>query len=221
VDALTLGSPDARRVVLFAAGAGGDPERHRPLLKYLAAGGAQVVAPYYERIVPAEATAAQLLARPNGLLSALREHGAPELPVAVIGHSIGGWAALCIAGAVPWTRDGTPMEVPREPRVSRLVLFAPAVAWFGAPGALDAVAVPTLVYAGELDRLTPVEQIRSLTAAPAPVTVNVVPNAGHFSFMNTPPPGAAEDSAFDRNRFLVQLARETQRFLDEPEPPTE
>ncbi len=214
MDALTLGAAKARRVVLFAAGAGGDPERHRPLLKYLAAHGAQVIAPYFEQIIPAETTTAQLLARPLGLVAALREHGAPELPVAVIGHSIGGWAALCLAGATPWASDGTPMDVPREPRVSRLALYTPAVGWFAAPGALDAVTVPTLVYAGELDRITPVEQIRGLTKAPAPVEITVVPGAGHFSFMNTPPPGLTEDPAFDRNRFLVQLARETQQFLD-------
>ncbi|MCK9897800.1 hypothetical protein [Frankia sp. AgB32] len=214
MDALTLGAPDARRVVLFAAGAGGDPERHRPLLKYLAAHGARVVAPYFERIIPAEATTAQLLARPLGLVAALREHAAADPPVAAVGHSIGGWAALCLAGATPWSSDGTPMDVSREPRVSRLALYAPAVGWFAAPGALDAVTVPTLVYAGELDRITPVEQIRGLTKAPARVDVTVVPGAGHFSFMSIPPPGTIEDPAFDRNRFLVQLARETQQFLN-------
>ncbi|CAO5163347.1 Pimeloyl-ACP methyl ester carboxylesterase [Frankia sp. AiPs1] len=215
MDALTLGAPDSRRVVLFAAGAGGDPQRHRPLLKYLAAHGCQVIAPYFERF-PAEMTAEDLLARPRGLVAALREHATPGLPVAVVGHSIGGWAALCLAGATPWARDGTPMEVPREPRVSRLVLYAPAVGWFAAPGSLDAVTAPMLVYAAEQDRITPVEQILNLTKAPGPVDVRTVAGAGHFSFMNTPPPDATADPTFERNRFLVQLARETQRFLDEP-----
>lgn len=216
MDALTFREPNCRRVVLFAAGAGGDPERHRPLLKYLAAHGSQVIAPYFERLSPAEVPTAELLARPLGLVAALREHAAPDLPVAVVGHSIGGWAALCLAGAIPWARDGTPMDVPREPRVSRLALYAPAAGWFAAPGALDAVTAPTLVYAGELDPITPVEQIRHLEKAPTRVDVTVVPGAGHFSFMNMPPPGATEDPAFDRNRFLVQLARETRQFLEEP-----
>jgi hypothetical protein len=54
---------------------------------------------------------------------------------------------LCLAGATPWGRDRKPLQVPREPRVSRLVLYAPAAGWFAAPGALELVTVPVLVYA--------------------------------------------------------------------------
>jgi pimeloyl-ACP methyl ester carboxylesterase len=209
---LTLGPKSHERVVLFAAGAGGDPERYRPLLEHLAAHGCQVVAPYFERFAPQEATTADLLARPVGLVEALHRWASPDVAVVVVGHSIGGWAALCLAGATPWAREGEPLEVPREPRVSRLVLYAPAAGWFAAPGALDAVTAPVLVFAGELDTVTPVEQAIHLKSAPTEVDVRIVPNAGHFSFMNTPPPGTADDDAFDRDPFLTDLAQRTLDF---------
>lgn len=209
---LRLGPAGHDRVVLFAAGAGGDPERYRPFLDQLAARDCQVIAPRFERLAPAEASAAELLTRPVMLVEALREWATPHATVAVVGHSIGGWAALCLAGATPWGLDGKPLDVPREPRVSRLVLFAPAAGWFAAPGALDAVTVPTLVCAGELDTVTPVEQAAHLKSAPAAVDLRVVPNAGHFSFMNTPPPGMADGPSFDRDGFLADLAQTTAEF---------
>lgn len=216
MQALTLGPTNHERVVLFAAGAGGDPERHRPLLDHLAAHDCQVVAPYFERLVAPEATTAELLTRPAGLVEALHRWASPDAAVVVVGHSIGGWAALCLVGATPWGRDRKPLDVPREPRVSRLVLYAPAAGWFAAPGALDAVTAPMLVYAGELDTITPVEQAIRLKSAPADVDVRVVPKAGHFSFMNTPPPGMVDDDAFDRDRFLTDLAQATLEFAIAP-----
>ncbi len=130
----------------------------------------------------------------------------------MVGHSIGGWACLCLAGATPWGRDGKPLDVPREPRVGRLVLYAPAAGWFAAPGALDGVTAPMLVYAGERDTVTPVEQAIRLTSASTEVDLRVVPGAGHFSFMHTPPPGTVEDEGFDRAQFLTDLARATAEF---------
>lgn len=216
MQALRLGPTSHERVVLFAAGAGGDPERYRPLLEYLAAHDCQVIAPHFERLVAREATTAELLTRPVGLVEALDRWASPGAAVVVVGHSIGGWAALCLAGATPWGRDGKPLDVPREPRVSRLVLYAPAAGWFAAPGALDAVTLPLLVYAGELDTITPVEQAIHLKSAPAEVDLRVVPKAGHFSFMHTPPPGTADDDAFDRGRFLTDLAQTTMEFATAP-----
>ncbi|MDQ0596336.1 pimeloyl-ACP methyl ester carboxylesterase [Streptomyces canus] len=212
MQALTLGPTNHERVVLFAAGAGGDPERYRPLLEHLAAHGCQVIAPYFERFVAREATTAELLARPVGLVEALHRWASPDAAVVVVGHSIGGWAGLCLAGATPWGRDGKPLDVPREPRVGRLVLYAPAAGWFAAPGALDAMTAPMLVYAGEMDTVTPVEQAIRLKSAPAQVDLRVVPGAGHFSFMNTPPPGTVENEGFDRAQFLTDLTQATTAF---------
>ncbi|MGW6819472.1 alpha/beta hydrolase family protein [Streptomyces sp. NPDC055005] len=202
--------------MLFATGAGGDPERYRPLLEHLAADGCQVIAPHFERFVAREATTAELLARPVGLVEALHRWASPKATVVVVGHSIGGWAGLCLAGATPWGRDGRVLDVPREPRVGRLVLYAPAARWFAAPGALDAVTAPMLVYAGELDTVTPVEQAVRLKSAPARVDLRVVPGADHFSFMNMRPPGTAESASFDRARFLTDLAEATTEFAIAP-----
>jgi pimeloyl-ACP methyl ester carboxylesterase len=209
---LTLGSDTNERVVLFATGAGGDPERYAPFLAHLAGQGCQVIAPYFERLVPREATTAELIARPAGLVEALHRRASPDAAVTVVGHSIGGWAALCLAGATPWGQDGKPLDVPREPRVGRLVLYAPAAGWFGAPGALDAVTTPMLVYVGDLDTVTPVEQVAVLKNARAEVDLRVIPKAGHFSFMNVLPPGVTDDAAFDRDRFLTDLAQTTLEF---------
>jgi pimeloyl-ACP methyl ester carboxylesterase len=215
VEVLTLGAENAERVVLFAAGAGGDPERHRPLLDQLAAQGFRVIAPHFERLIAREASTAELLARPLGLIDALGEQAPPDVKVMAVGHSIGGWAALCLAGATPWGRDRRPIDVPREPRVCRLALYAPAAGWFQAPGALDEITVPMLVYAGELDPVTPPAQALHLKTARADVDVRIVPGAGHFSFMNVLPPGTSEDPAFDRDRFLGDLADATIEFLSQ------
>ncbi|MFV8053620.1 alpha/beta hydrolase family protein [Mycobacterium sp. 48b] len=210
---LAFGPERAEQTVLFAAGSGGDPQRYRPLLDEFADRECRVIAPVFDRIDGARASEAELIARPHGLVEALAQASAPEANVAVVGHSIGGWAALCLAGARPWSRAGHAMDVPREPRVSRLVLYAPAAGWFAAPGALDAVTAPMLVYVGELDTVTPAEQALQLKNARADVDLRVVPNAGHFSFMHQPPPGVVEDVAFDRDAFLADLARATLDFV--------
>ena len=93
------------------------------------------------------------------------------------------------------------------------MLLAPAAGWFAAPGALAGVRAPMRVYAGSADTVTPVAQVEVLRTAPGPVDLRVVPGAGHFGFMNTLPPGVPEDPAFDRARFLEELAAETAAFV--------
>ncbi|MET9229491.1 alpha/beta fold hydrolase [Lentzea sp. NPDC003310] len=199
-------------IVLFAVGGGGDPERHRPLLDHLAARGHQVIAPSFPRLHPQQATWEDYLARPLGLVEALRDVD-PDAEVAVVGHSIGAWAGLCLAGATPWSRDRAPLEVPRDSRVRRLVLYTPPAGWFAAPGALDAVTTPMLVYVGELDTFVPASEVELLRAAPAEVDLRVVPKAGHFGFVHVPPPGVEDDPAFDRNGFLARMVDETSAFV--------
>ena len=96
-----------------------------------------------------------------------------------------------------------------------MVLYAPAARWFAAPGALDAVRVPALVYAGEQDTVTPITQALRLKNTPGPVDVRLVPNADHFSFMNVLPPGMSGSPGFDRDAFLADLAEATLHFLTE------
>ncbi|UGT61678.1 alpha/beta hydrolase family protein [Nocardia asteroides] len=213
MDTLTLGPESARLAVLFATGAGGDPRRYRPLLERLSAAGCRVIAPHFAQFrVPGEPSGSELLARPLGLVDALARHADPGAEVVAIGHSIGAWATLCLAGAVARGPDGTPLRPPAEPRIRRAVLYTPAAGWFTAPGALDELTIPLLVYAGGRDTVTPPEQALHLRTAPADVEVRVLPEAGHFTFMHDPPPGLAEEPAPVREQLLDGIVEATVRF---------
>ena len=90
---------------------------------------------------------------------------------------------------------------------------------------LAAITVPVALYAGEKDSfLVPrfhaswVMQNMNSTRT----TLQLVPSAGHYAFMNTPtmnlpsPDGsvAADPSGFDRAAFLDRLAQESVAFFD-------
>ncbi len=124
----------------------------------------------------------------------------------VVGHSIGGWAALCLAGALPRQRDGALLAVPRESRVARLVLYGPACGWFAGPDGVTDLRVATTALVGEHNAVTPAEQVRLLERAPAPVEVRVIPHANHFSVMTQPPPGLVQDPALDQAALVAALA---------------
>ncbi|MEV0354685.1 alpha/beta fold hydrolase [Nocardia sp. NPDC050697] len=214
MDILTLGPEAPHRVVLFATGAGGDPTRYRPLLERLADEGCRVVAPHFGQFrVPGRPSESELLARPRGLVEALATQADPGTEVVAIGHSIGAWAVLCLAGAVPQGPDDTPLRTVREPRIRRAVLYAPAAGRFAAPGALDALTIPLLVLAGGKDTVTPPEQALHLRTAPAEVEVRVLPDAGHFAFMHTPPPGITEAPPSDPAQLLTEITEATVRFV--------
>lgn len=203
------------RTVLFAVGGGGDPGRHAPLLKTLAERGCMVVAPQCERLASPRPTAGELLSRARRLRLALDAVATSGLPVAGVGHSIGATVLLALAGGQVWLGPGQRIEIEPDPRVDRLVLMAPATGFFKAPGALDAVRAPILAWAGERDAITPLAQAEFLERALAgrvPVEVRVIAGAGHFSFMNTPPPHTTEPLA-DREAFLADLASEVGRFV--------
>lgn len=152
---LVLETESPRGIVLFGSGAGGDPRRYRTLLEAFTTNGFTVFAPTNERFDPRTVTTDQLHERVQTLKDVLPEYTHGDLPVIAVGHSVGGWAALCLAGAQPWDRDGHPLAVPVEERVTRLVLLAPTVGWFRAPGALAEVRVPVSVFAGAKDSVTP------------------------------------------------------------------
>lgn len=202
-------------VVLFAVGAGGDPERHRPLLSSLAAGGLTVVAPRLPRLASAVPDREALLTRADALSRALDGEVPPDVPVAGVGHSIGAALLLMLAGARAVTRSGEPVEAMPDARVERLVLLAPPMDFFRAPGALDGLDAEIQCWAGTRDDVTPPTQARYLQQAlgsRVPVEVRLVEGGGHFSFMHLLPPGA-EDSLVDREAFLTELSGEIRRFL--------
>lgn len=142
----------------------------------------------------------------------------------VVGHSMGGYTALALAGGRPWSRTGRPIGTIADARVRAAVLLAPSTDWFLGPASLAAVAVPLLVLAAEHDEVTPPGAIRrALAGLPAgvPVTFEVVPGAGHFAFLTPFPPQlrradfapSTDPAGFDREAFHAVLPDRISRFL--------
>ena len=143
---ILLTSDDPRGILLFAPGAGGDPTRYEHLLATANAAGFIVTAPAHDLTETfSEDVVRERVAALGAPLAGL---GRPDLPVVAAGHSLGGCAALCLAGARPRNRAGETFEVPSEPRVSRVVVLAPATGWFGAEDALDDVTAPITAFVG-------------------------------------------------------------------------
>jgi dienelactone hydrolase len=203
-------------VVLFGVGLGGNPERHLPLLESLAAAGCTVIAPHFERLLSPTPGAAELRLRVSRTRLALEAAGSSgSVPVAGVGHSLGATMLLGLAGAALGTFAGERLvDLPLVP-LDRLALMAPAVDFVRAPGALDAVRLPILAWAGTSDPWSPPAQVQLLEQAigdRAPVEVRVVEGAGHFSFMNLPPPQTTEPLP-DRDAFLARLTEDVVRFV--------
>lgn len=203
-----------RRTVLFGPGAGGSPARHLPLLSTLAESGCVVVAPHFD-LIPPRPTEQQLQTRTRRMRLALDAFAAPDVPVAGVGHSIGGMNLIALAGGQVWMGVGHKLDMPPDRRLSRLALFAPAIGFFQAPGALDTIDVPLLVWAASGDTLMPpaqLEYLRQELAGRVPFELRVVEGAGHFSFMNVLPPHVT-DPLPDRDVFLARLAAEVCAFV--------
>ncbi|HEY7374293.1 MAG TPA: alpha/beta hydrolase [Polyangia bacterium] len=203
------------RVVLFAVGLGGNPERHLPLLESLAGRGCVVVAPHFQRLASAIPTLADLQLRARRLRLALDAVNGAALPVAGVGHSVGAAMLLALAGAQAWTIRHERVAAPVVDRLDRLALMAPATDFFRAPGAFDRVRAPILAWAGAADTVVTPEKVRLIEhclAPRVPVETRVIDGAGHFSFMNQLPPHIA-DPFPDRDAFLADLAAEVGRFV--------
>jgi pimeloyl-ACP methyl ester carboxylesterase len=203
------------RLVLFAVGGGGDPERHAPLLEALLARGCSVVAPHFERLTSLVMTEELLLLRGRRLALALDAVARPGLPIVGAGHSIGAAALLALAGGQTWMRPGAPLPMARDARLERLALLAPATGFFAVPGALEAVCAPLLVWAATEDTITPPAQAQLLAdvlGARLRVDLRVEQGAGHFSFLHAPPPHTVEPLP-DREAFLARLTAAVCDFL--------
>jgi pimeloyl-ACP methyl ester carboxylesterase len=79
----------------------------------------------------------------------------------VIGHSIGAYTALAVAGGKPWAaphetpdRQPLPVRVQPDSRVSALALLMPATFWF-VTDSLKEVNIPILIRTGSRDAITP------------------------------------------------------------------
>jgi len=230
---------DALPVVAISHGTGGTPWSHRVLASHLARAGfavALVVHPGNTRGDNAlEGKPENLANRPRHVRVALDAVFADPVigarvvagRAAVIGHSLGAYTALAAAGGTPHalpseTPEGRAQPVPVEPdpRIAALVLLAPALPWFMAPGALADVRARLFVRTGERDDLAPpyfVEQIlRGVVMDYA-----VVPGAGHFAFLSPFPPAltspffapSQDPPGFDRVAYQARLCAEVTAFL--------
>ena len=228
-------------VVLISHGTGGSPLTHRLLAHFLAAHGFVVGLPRHHANHRDDNawhnTPDNMVARPRHVSLAidalLAEFGAALRPdwVAVVGHSLGGYTALALAGGQPGSlphehADGTPQRIPTAPdaRVRALVLLAPATVWYRPVAALRNVRVPILLLMGEKDEWTPdfhAQIVLNGVADRDQVTYRSIENAGHYSFLSPFPPERTSPSfppsqdppGFDRVRFQAELQAEVLDFL--------
>ncbi|MEN3339341.1 MAG: hypothetical protein V7647_3017 [Acidobacteriota bacterium] len=236
-------APGATRLVVVSHGTGSMPLLHRGLAIHLAQHGFVVAAPEHPGDSRTDhrlaGTEANLRNRPRHLTAVIDWmfdepfFRASLLPhaAAVVGHSLGGYTALAIAGgrpaAFPWEADSgqsSPVDVTPDPRVRSLVLLAPAAAWFLADGALERVSIPILMMTGENDDLEIAghktlpdgrvvfmpwghsEIIKRGISSRSLIDHRTIPNAGHYSFM-TPYPAAMRTPAVPPSQDPVGFDR--------------
>jgi predicted dienelactone hydrolase len=244
--AVAMNAPVAGRdlpLVVISHGNNGSPLTHRDTAIALARAGFVVVLPEHLGNSRTDSTlagtAAMLAHRPRHVTlsidavladAAFRDHVRPT-EVRVIGHSIGAYTALAVAGALPnaMTPDQpafavVPVPVTPDARVRALVLLAPACGWFMVPGALANVRVPILMYSGHQDHVTPLfhaELVLSGVAHPEQVKHIVVHGAGHHAFQTPFPPSmtrpdfppSQDPQGFDRAAFHGQMNDEIVAYL--------
>jgi len=143
--------------------------------------------------------------------------------IGVIGHSMGGYTALALAGGVPRTKEGVVVEVVSDFRIKAIVLLAPGTGWF--KHSLDKVTIPILMFTAEHDPITPkwnAEIVLNYVPDKSQVVLNEVENAGHFSFLSPFPPTmknpnflpSTDPVGFDRENFHSQLPTDILDFLN-------
>ena len=230
-------------LVVISHGYNGSPWTHRGTAAHLARSGFTVALVEHTGNSRSDsrlaATVANLENRPRHLhlvINAALEnaHVGPHISTAgisIIGHSIGAYTALAIAGGKPWataheTPDGKarPLTVVYDTRIIALVLLAPATIWFLPEGSLRDVDVPIFMRTGELDDITAAPNANIVLRGvrnDACVDHHVVRGAGHFSFQSPFPPAmtrpgfppSQDPPGFDRGGFESILNAEIESFL--------
>ncbi|MCG8553319.1 MAG: hypothetical protein MI799_23180, partial [Desulfobacterales bacterium] len=123
-------------VVIFAAGAGGLPERYATLLNTLAELGCTVVAPHSERLISPVPDEAYLVSRARQLSLALDAFSKPVTNVVGVGHSIGAAVLVALSGGQMWLGPGRRVKnIIPDSRLTRLSLLAAPTDFFQASGA--------------------------------------------------------------------------------------
>ncbi|MFC0181936.1 Predicted dienelactone hydrolase [Pseudarcicella hirudinis] len=144
--------------------------------------------------------------------------------IAVIGHSMGGYTALALAGGVPRTKEGLKVDVSSDDRIKAIVLLAPGTGWF--MNSLDKVTIPILMLTAQYDPVTPAwnaEIVLKGVPDQSQVIFREVENAGHFSFLSPFPDAmkkpdflpSTDPKGFDREQFHKELPVEILDFLND------
>ncbi|MBX4159963.1 MULTISPECIES: alpha/beta hydrolase family protein [Priestia] len=151
--------------------------------------------------------------------------------ISLIGHSMGGYTALAVAGGIPTSfpsesPDQKPycLSVTQDKRVQSLILLAPATGWFREKGALEDVNIPILMITGEKDTITPSfhrEFVLNGVSDSEKVHHIVVENGGHFSFLSPFPDfmksptflPSQDPEGFNRKEFHENLQNTILDFL--------
>jgi predicted dienelactone hydrolase len=231
-------------LVVISHGNGGSGTLYRTAARHLARNGFVVALPDHAGNTRGDNDLARTIAnlenRPRHIRLVIEwAYGAsPFAPflkpdaVAIVGHSLGGYTALAVAGGIPTafaheTPDGQPrrVEVMPDARVKALVLLAPATAWFKAEGALNGVRLPILMLTAEKDESTPAfhgEIVERGLPDAALLDHRIVANAGHFAFLDLFPkamtnasfPPSQDPEGFDRERFHEGMNAQILKFLE-------
>lgn len=222
-------------LVVISHGNGGSHLLYRSISSYLAVNGYIVAMPEHHgnnrNDNSLENTNENLVSRPRHITltidDLLSENGFGQSitanHIAVIGHSMGGYTALALAGGLPRTREGQIIEVSPDRRVKAIVLLAPGVGWF--VNSLEKVTVPILLLTAEHDPITPdwnAEIILNFIPDRAQVIFRKIAGAGHFSFLSPFPAAmknpnflpSTDPEGFDREEFHRQLPSEILVFLN-------
>jgi predicted dienelactone hydrolase len=236
--------PGPHPLILISHGTGGTPLSHRELAYHLAARGFVVAVPEHphdNRRDTSWAERIELLAeRPRDLKRTadwLFTHEpftsilVPDA-FAVIGHSIGAYSGIALAGGVPTSlphqsvdRQARRIEIERDARIKALVLLAPATPWFRVRGSLEAITAPILMIASYADTAAPYfymcQVVLDGVKPGHPVDYRLVEGASHYGFLSPWPdalkgpaiPPSLDPPGFDRRAFLDELYPDIAGFL--------
>ena len=202
-------------LVLFAVGAGGNPERYVTLLESLTQIGCTVVAPHFQRLVSLAPTEEELMLRSRRMSLTLNAFAKSGLTVVGIGHSIGAATLIALAGGKMWLGPGQQVNILADTRLNRIALLAPPTGFFQAPSALNEVMIPISIWVGSEDDITPPSQSEWLVQEmhdSHTIDISVVDGVGHFSFMDQIPPHINEPLE-NKQPFLQKLSDELCKFV--------
>lgn len=231
-------------LVVVSHGGGGSSLTYRDLVAHLARAGFAVALLEHPGNCRSDnslnGTAANLENRPRHIRLAIDAAFADNTVgvrlladrVALIGHSMGGYTSLVVAGGRPMTGPletppgGLPVPIPvsSDHRVRALVLLAPACGWFSSEGALTNVDVPILMLTAEKDELAAhlhTDFVKRGVRDPGRVDHRVIPGAGHHAFQSPFPPAmtrpdfppSQDPQGFNRTEFQTILYAEVLSFL--------